>query len=164
MSKTIQSAEQPGLEDLIYDFCEDEIPWKGGKALFSWWNKARGEHDFPARQDFSPLIMVPFLPAIMLHDVGGQARTYGMRLVGTAITDVLEYDPTGKMLDEIPATATLRARYDWALEHKKPYMCLDVPARWANKDYKAYSTLVLPLGPPGGEVNMLIANLSFASR
>jgi hypothetical protein len=158
----MESVTAAGLQDLICDFGVDDIPWAGGKALFSWWNEARGANDFPARSDFSPLVMTPFLPTIMMHDVGGDARTYDLRLVGTAITDVLGYDPTGKKLDDLPATNLMRARFDWVLEKRKPYMCLGIPTRWANKDYKSYNTLVLPLGPAGGEVNILIANLSFA--
>jgi len=148
--------------DMISEFTEKEIPWAGGKALFSWWNAARGERKFPSRQDFSPVTMAPFLPTVVLHDVGGDARTYKFRLVGTSVADVLGFDPTGKLLDEIPATANMRERYNWVLEHKKPYMCTDLPTRWAEKDYKSYSTLVLPLGPSDEEVTKLIANLAFS--
>jgi len=148
-------------KNLVADFTEGDILWPGGRALYAWWDNARGERAFPKRQDFSPLTMVPFLPAIVLHDVGGNARTYTFRLVGTAVTEVLGFDPTGMGLDEIPSTATMRTRYDWVLEHKKPYMCTNLPTRWAKKDYKSYSTLVLPLGPSDDEVTMLIASLTF---
>jgi len=148
-------------ESFQHGFAEKDIPWAGGRALFAWWNEARGTRAFPNRRDFSPLVMVPFLPAIIMHDVGGSARTYSFRLVGTAITQVLGFDPTGKSLDEIPATANMRTRFDWVLENKEPYMCTDLPTRWAKKDYKKYSTLVLPLGPSDDEVTMLIANLTF---
>jgi len=150
-----------GLKDLIVDFTEKEIPWSGGRALFAWWNTARGQHKFPARDDFDPMKMARFLSTVVLHDVGGSARTYAFRLVGTSITELMGSDPTGKVLDDIAATDTLRSRYDWVLENKKPYMCLDLPIGWANKEYKTYSTLVLPLGETDGEVNMLIANLTF---
>jgi len=148
-------------ESFSKDFTESDIGWPGGRALFTWWDKARGKRAFPKRRDFSPSSMIPFLPAIIMFDVGGAGRPYTFRLVGTAITDVLDFDPTGMGLDEIPATANIRTRYDWVLEHKKPYMCTNLPTRWAKKDYKFYSTLVLPLGPSDDEVTMLIANANF---
>jgi len=153
----------PDFKDFTTDLTENDIPWAGGKALFSWWNGARGTRKFPARRDFAPMDMPSFLPTVVLTDVGGRLPTYPIRLVGTGIVKVMGYDPTGLMLGNLPATDTLRARYDWVLENKKPYMCINLPCKWAQKDFIKYSTLVLPLGPDDSEVTMLIASLVFGA-
>jgi len=148
--------------DLISDFSENDIPWKGGQKLFEWWNTARGKRQFPNRHDFSPTEMVPILSSIVLLDVIPEAPTYRFRLVGTLVTDVLGFDPTGKLLEEVPSTENLRERYDWIHQNKKPYLCTNIPTRWARKDFKAYSTLVLPLGPTDDEVTMIMGSLTFS--
>lgn len=151
-----------GVDSIITDLELKDIPWTGGRRLFDWWQKARGSRTYPSRAEFSPTIMGEYLPSMVLHDVGGDARSYDIRLAGTEIATVYGADPTGAPLDRVPKSENLRARYDWVLENRKPYICLNLPANWANKDYKDYSTLVMPLGPNEDTIDMLIAHVYFA--
>lgn len=141
-----------------------DIHWKDGKMLYDWWEDARGERPFPARREFSPSGMVGLLPSLQLIDVGGADRTYSVRLVGTKVTETLGFDPTGKKLDEIPNTAQVRLLYDWVVENKKPVLRKNVPITWANKDYKTFSTLVLPLGNEAEGVNMILLHFNFGTN
>lgn len=148
--------------DLISDFGLDDIHWEGGKALFAWWLQARGDKNFPSRADFKPTDFVEHLTTMQLHDVGeGDPTPYPVRLIGSKIVDVLGYDPTNLPLQEIAGGDVLKQRFDWLCETKQPYICKRLPIFWANKDYRQYSTLVLPLGPDGTTVDKLIANLHF---
>lgn len=148
--------------DLIADFDLEDIHWEGGRALYSWWLQARGDKIFPARADFEPTDFMEHLPTMQLHDVGeGDPTPFPVRLIGTKIVDVLGHDPTREPIQSVSGGDVLKERFDWLLENKKPYMCKRLPIFWANKDYQQYSTLVLPLGPDGNTVDMLIANLCF---
>ena len=105
-----------------------------------------------------------YLSSMVLHDVEPDDPVFRIRLAGTQIVDMLDRDPTGWIAGDLPNSDSLLARYRWAVAARAPYMCLDLPISWASKDYLAYSTLVLPLGPDDDTVAMLIANLSFRGR
>ncbi|MEX0298456.1 MAG: PAS domain-containing protein [Kordiimonas sp.] len=146
---------------LATNFELQDIRWPGGRELYEWWDSTRVDKPFPARRDFSPFELTSLLPAIQLIDVGDEERHYSVRLIGTAITEMLGFDPTGKPLDELPGTATVRKAYDWVVDNQKPIMRLNMPIKWADKDFMTFSALVLPLGPEGQEVNMLLLHFHF---
>lgn len=148
---------------LVTDFDVQDVRWPGGRELFTWWDKTKGERAFPARRDFSPLAVTPLLPTIQLIDVGDEQRVYSVRLVGTRITEIIGFDPTGKPLDDLPNTAAVRKAYDWVVDNQKPLMRLNMPVKWGNKDFMACSALILPLGPTGGSVNMLLLHFHFGT-
>lgn len=146
---------------LATDFGQQDIRWSGGRELYGWWDSTREGKPFPARRDFSPFALTSLLPAIQLIDVGGEKRPYSVRLIGTAVTEMLGFDPTGKPLDELPGTAPVRKAYDWVVDNQKPIMRLNMPIKWGDKDFMSCSALVLPLGPEGQDVNMLLLHFHF---
>lgn len=147
--------------EVLTSFDVDDIGWSDGQTLYNWWNSARKNRPFPARRDFSPANMTPLLPTIQLIDVGDETRHYSVRLVGTKITEVLGFDPTGTALDDIPNTAKVRTLYDWVVDNQKPAMKTNLPITWADKEYRTFSTIILPLGPEGQEVSMLLMHFYF---
>lgn len=154
--------ETPSYPDsLVKDFTAQDIHWPGGKKIFGWWNEARKERLFPARRDFSPLAVTSLLPAVQLVDVGGDKRPYSARLIGTRLTETIGFDPTGKNLDDLPGTAPVRVVYDWVVDNQKPVLRLNMPIRWGDKDFMVCSTLIVPLGPSGEEVTMLLLHFHF---
>lgn len=156
VSENIEKAEQS-----ITDFDHDNIPWAGGKTLYSWWQETRADRPYPNRKDFFPAAAAKLLPAIQLIDVGGPDRLYSVRLAGTAITEILGFDPTGIPLDELPNTETVRTVYDWVVDNKKPLLRLNTPIRWGDKDFISFSVLILPLGPDAEDVSMLLMHFHF---
>tara|TARA_R110002096_G_scaffold215734_1_gene403613 strand:- start:1572 stop:2063 length:492 start_codon:yes stop_codon:yes gene_type:complete len=146
---------------LVTDFTLQDIPWPGGREMFKWWDQARQKRLFPTRKDFSPLAVIPLLPAIQLIDVGGIKRPYSVRLIGTRITEIIGFDPTGKELDDLPSTELVRTVYDWVVDNKKPVMRLNMPIRWGAKEFMVCSVLILPLGAGGDEVTMLMLHFHF---
>ncbi len=146
---------------LATDFARRDIRWPGGRELYDWWDETREDKAFPARRDFSPFALASLLPAVQLIDVGGNKRHYSVRLIGTAVTEILGFDPTGKALDELPGTALVRKAYDWVVDNQKPLMRLNMPIKWGDKNFMSCSALVLPLGPEGQEVNMLLLHFHF---
>lgn len=152
-----------GVGGIITDFDEADISWPGGRKLYRWWREERGERLFPTRQSFSPVIMSKFLPSMALHYVGDKAGEYIMKLLGSEIVQNIGFDPTGKPLESLGNVDTIKARHDWVLENKKPYLCNDIPMTWVHKEYKTYSALTLPLGATDDAVDVLIANLHFHS-
>ncbi|GIX18230.1 MAG: hypothetical protein KatS3mg119_2416 [Rhodothalassiaceae bacterium] len=135
------------------------VPWEGGRLLHAWWFRARGAREMPARSDFEPRVMGRHLAGITLHDVLPEEPRFRVRLVGSDFVEVLGYDPTGMWVADLPGGAPLVERYRWMVANRRPYMALDLPLRWANRDYDSYSTLVMPLSSDGREIDMLIAHV-----
>ncbi len=153
-----------GLAALRPVTARTRVPWEGGRLLHGWWFRARGDRAMPARRDFSPRVMGRHLAGVGLYDVTwphADRPHFRVRLVGSGITDVLGRDPTGFSAGEVPNVSRLIERFRWAVRERRPYMCVDLPLAWANKDFRSYSTLVMPLSDDGRRVNMLIAHLHF---
>jgi len=77
----------------------DPIP-AGLEPLFRYWDKKRGARRMPRRADIEPIELRPFLPALMIVDVVGDARRYVYRLVGTQEVEARGRDPTGRAVGE----------------------------------------------------------------
>ncbi len=150
----------PGLAALVPVGEDTEIPWPGGRLLHRWWYHARRGRRMPSRCDFSPRIMGRHLGGMVLHDVeAGDEPDFRVRLAGGDLVEAMRLDPTGLVMREVPNSAPLVARYRWVVRERRPYLCLDLPLSWANKDYRSYSTLVMPLSDNDDEVDMLIAHV-----
>lgn len=149
------------MDSYTKDFTIADIHWSKGKELFSWWNTAREDRAFPNRSAFSPIQAPSLLSTMQLIDVGGKARSYTARLVGTGIAEVLGFDPTGKALNELPNTEKVRIAYDWVVDNRKPILRKDVPVKWGEKDFMVFSALIVPLGHKDDAVSMLMLHFNF---
>ncbi len=154
-------ANDPGLAALVPVDEETRIPWPGGRVLHRWWFDARGDRAMPARRDFSPRVMGRHLSGMVLHEVEEGNPVFRVRLAGNDLIEAMRRNPTGLAMHEIPNGGPLLERYRWAVRERRPYMCLDLPLAWANKDFRSYSTLVMPLSDDGRRVDMLIAHVHF---
>lgn len=159
----MELAGDPGVTAIREPASPEDIPWEGGRLLFRWWLETRGTRRFPSRAEFDPVILGGHLATVVLHDVeADEARPdFRIRLMGTELVAFTGFDPTGRRLDELPNTASIRARYEWLVETGRPYLALDIPLGWASKEYLSYSTLALPLGADDRRVDMIMAHLHF---
>ena len=159
----VEAISDPGIDAIRSPFALDDIPWEGGRILYRWWNTARGERAFPSRSDFDPATLKGHLATVVLHDVlhDRDPLDFRIRLAGTGMAEFLGFDPTGRSLAEVPNSAPIRARYEWLVWTKRPYLCLDIPLVWAGKEYLSYSTLALPLGDRDGQIEMIMSHLDF---
>lgn len=101
------------------------------------------------------------LGGMVLHDVEPGRTEFRIRLVGNDLVEVMRHNPSGLEMRKVPNSAPLIERYRWVVRERRPYMCLDLPLAWANKEYRSYSTLVMPLSDDGERVDMLIAHVHF---
>ena len=92
-----------------------------------------------------------------LVDVLDAPRRYRYRLVGTAVTDNLGYEMTGKFLDQLPESqmrAYLEQLYGKAVTQRAPVYERDQ----VNLDGRLWrsETIVLPLSSDGQAINLLM--------
>ncbi|WP_176758546.1 PAS domain-containing protein [Limimonas halophila] len=79
-----------------------DIPEARLSEFYRYWHARRcGTGEWPRRRDLDPADIPALLPNLMLVEVHGERYRY--RLVGTAVTDALGMDPTGRFMDDLPA-------------------------------------------------------------
>ena len=89
-------------------------------ALYDLWLDLKGEDEMPARKRFKPGAMKDYLPHLYIVDILEGGRDYRLRLIGTALTDLVGRDMTGSLISEVPETAWRRRVYDSVVEARAP--------------------------------------------
>src|SRR6185369_5611421 len=81
-------AEAPASEDL--------------RRLLAYWDRQRGDREFPGRGDIDPVDLRFMLDRIALTEVHGDPRRYRLRLVGGYWHRLLGFEATGLWLEDWP--------------------------------------------------------------
>jgi len=111
----------------------DDLPNNLLRDIYQYWLDMKGTRPMPSRADLNPADIVGLLPNISLIDVEDGGRRYKMRLIGTETVKAMEFDVTGKYLDEFPLLeGLLKKNYDWLVEEKRPYINFD-KLKWSKK-------------------------------
>lgn len=135
------------------NYCDDII------AFHKFWTTKCGNRAMPARHDFDPLDMVPFLPGIALIDVVEDARCFVYRLLGTREVAMRGRDSTGKGVAEgffASSAETALASYRDVIARRAPRF---EQRRFITPDGRIghEQTVILPLSNDGQAINMMIA-------
>ena len=132
--------------------------WDPGLArLFAYWEKKRGTRAFPARADIDPLDFAYLLGNIILVDIRYEPLRFRIRLFGSNLADRLNYDMTGRDLDEHPSAefrATIAQEWQKTVESRQiTHTMID---RWMDERRVRYESLRLPLSSDGRIIDMLL--------
>ncbi len=142
--------------NLVENFTIDDLPGPKLKAIYQYWLDKGGCDHIPTRADLSPTEMAKFLSHISLVDVEHETGRYKFRLIGTESVRAIGFDPTGKYLDEFDLLKQhLGPRYDWLVEHKRPYIVAD-KLKWSDKSFLDFFSIGLPLTTDGKNVDILM--------
>ena len=149
------------IGNLIDNFTVDDIPHDVLKDIFHYWQVMKDERAMPSRADLNPADIVSLLPHISLVDVEHETKRYKIRLVGTETVRALGADITGKYLDELPRIEQhLKARYDWLVEKKAPYLIYD-KLKWSQKSFLDFCSVGMPLSNNGRDVDIIMYGSCF---
>jgi hypothetical protein len=144
------------MSKFVADPSSEDLPTKDLRWLLAFWNELRGTRELPARADFTPADLVPYLPMLLLSDVEEDPQRFRMRLMGTGIVAATGVDLTGRYYDEVPGTEEAIRRHEWIVENRKPYFAYDLPLTWASRDFSSYMGLAMPLSVDGSRVDMIL--------
>ena len=131
--------------------------------LLEQWNEKRGTRRMPGRQDFDPTELGPHLGHLILIDVEHDPLRLRYRLIGTAITSLMQRDNTGRYYDEIYEPALLESIYEsfhWIFAHRAPLRSHG-EAFYPDKNFYTYEVINLPLSDDDDKVNMILGELIF---
>lgn len=145
----------------ITDLGPEDIPWQELRSCFELWLSKRDGRELPTRQEFTMHNLKRVLPFVTIFSVEHDPLRFTYSLVGTAITEMMGYDITGKAINDYPHLETSKNNIEWLVNNRKPYFIKDSPTIWAKKDYQNFSVLSLPLSDDGEVINKIITICHF---
>jgi len=129
--------------------------------LFRYWDRKRAGREMPSRADIRPEELGGLLGNLFMVDVlreGGVLRLR-YRLVGTALTAVMQQELTGKYIDEMPFLYRKFAMpaYREILRARRPtYKETNAFEGWLVIRYKR---LLLPLSSNGDDIDIVLGGI-----
>jgi hypothetical protein len=127
-------------------------------GLYRHWQAKCGSRPMPARADFLPEEMQPYLSHIFLIDVEPEPRRFRFRLLGTEIVTSYGVELTGKYTDAVEPSSyrtIIERHYGLAVERAAPVLHR---LRFVEHSGRTHDLmrLTLPLSDDGRRVNMLM--------
>lgn len=147
--------------DFIADPAIDQIPFDSLKKIYKIWQALQAEHTHVTRQHLTPMLLKEHLPFLALIDYEKDTARFKVRLIGTRYTEAIGFETTGTYIDELPNFGPLQDRFNWLIEHKKPYYAHLDEMSWAEKAYRDYGVIGCPLYDDNAEINMILFCVTF---
>ena len=125
-------------------------------SLLDYWNELRQERPFPTYQEILPENLLPWLGQINLLDVLDPID-FRYRVYGSKLVEVSHYELTGKLLSELTKQQqeVVWNSYCDTARTGHPLVTLVEPTE-PQREYIAFSRLILPLGDENGKVTALL--------
>ncbi|MBK8158087.1 MAG: PAS domain-containing protein [Rhodospirillaceae bacterium] len=127
-------------------------------AIYRYWGSKKRGRKLPRRADIDPAEMKPWLPGLVLVDIGNRPRSITYRVVGTAVCEHRGFDPTGRPVQEGlygNARDEVLENYRIAIDEKSIVFDYDVtPSRSGYG--REVGTLFLPLSSDDQTVDKIL--------
>jgi len=129
--------------------------------LYRYWDRKRGDRAMPSRLDILPEELGGLLGNLFMVDVvrDGDEPRFRYRLVGTALTAIMDQELTGKFIDQMPFLYRKFAlpAYREILRAGRPtYKETNAFEGWLVIRYKR---LLLPLSSDGEQVDIVLGGI-----
>jgi hypothetical protein len=132
-------------------------------VLLDIWRSKRQGRPMPARADLSPFDLKAHLGNLILVDVEPDPIRFRYRLVGTAITTIVNRDATGCYFEDLYSgrlLETIMGVNSWVVRERAPLRIFSRTGHYRNEIYN-YDGVLLPLSADGETVNMVLGALLF---
>ena len=156
-----QNSTDP-LDAMVKIGSAEELDNPAFRKLYDLWEEKRAHRNMPSREDFNPNEFPELLPFVAMADIENEPTRMRLRLIGTAVTEMLGYEATGQYMDVMPDMGARLARAYWIIENKQPILVNDMPLTNPRKGFTTHSTLILPLSEDENRVNILMSIFSFS--
>lgn len=135
------------------------------RLLAALWDEKRAGHIAPDRADFSPFVLRPYLPRVLIYEVVQEAerRRFRIRLYGTLISQYSGRDPTGKFVDEImteQAYADFNRGLSWTTDNAKPLRAAG-SYYFVDRSFVRFESITLPLTIGRGDEIEQLLNITY---
>lgn len=130
------------------------------RTIVTLWEETRAGRVAPERADFSPFVLRPYLPRILIYEIvrAETVRRFRIRLYGTLISQYSGRDATGKFVDEV-MTERAYADFDrglsWAADNARPLRAAG-SYYFVDRSFVTFESVTLPLTAGGTEIEQLL--------
>src|SRR5690606_20264618 len=119
------------------------------RLLAALWGEKRAGRIAPDRADFSPFVLRPYLPRVLIYEIvdDNGTRRFRIRLYGTLVSQYSGRDPTGKFVDEImtkQAYADFNSGLSWATDNAKPLRAAGT-YYFVDRSFVQFESITLPV-------------------
>ncbi len=133
--------------------------------LAAFWEEKRAGRIAPDRADFSPFVLRPYLPRILIYEVvrGETGKRFRIRLYGTLISQYSGRDPTGKFVDEImtpQAYADFNRGLSWTADEAKPLRAAG-SYYFVDRSFVQFESITMPLTVDGSNQVEQLLNVTY---
>lgn len=130
------------------------------RHLLALWEEKRGDRALPDRTDFSPFILKPYLPRVLIYQVVGEppARRFRFRLYGTLVTQYSGRNPTGRYVDESmssEAYADFDRALSWVCDEARPLRATGT-YYFVDRSFVHFESISMPITVAGEMVEQVI--------
>lgn len=128
------------------------------RQAFDYWLAKAPPGLLPGRQHIDPQELKSILPNLFLVDVGpaDTSPRFRVRLIGTALTEIIGHDLTGLYVDTADIRAPAIARMIRLAETRQPYYVADHIST-PRREHIVLHRLAMPLAADGRNVDMIFA-------
>lgn len=158
----IPSGSQSGTpKGHVYgDLDLQQFPEGPFRDFYAYWLDLKANTQVPENEAFDILELPHLVQDISLVERCGDRLL--IRYSGANFTDETGQDLTGLYMDELPNFASMLERARLCLKTREPYVVMDHPVTWTSRDYKKYSTLVVPLTNAERKVVRLVYIMTYS--
>lgn len=135
--------------------------------FLTYWQDKKGDRLFPARADIVPREIQPWLPMISMYDVPAPGDAFRIRLIGTALNDLLG----GGDLRAKPVSALPPLVHERKLHSLNTVMQMRAPLRTIvgktvipGQDFQSLEACYAPLSSNGSDIDVIIALMQLGAR
>lgn len=129
------------------------------KELYALWDELRGNAPMPSKNDFKPERMRAYLPNLYIVDIIDGGADYRLRLIGTALTQMVGRDMTGCLLSEVPETRWRAQVYDLVIREKAPVAYLSRLGRLGGPEVTTENIVLPAVGMDGAFSELICASV-----
>jgi hypothetical protein len=133
------------------------------RQLYDYWLEKRGDRAMPARADLDPIDIRFVIGDVILVDVvDDKPPRFRIRVHGTNLSELTNFDLTGKMLDEMPVPEfrDLSTRsFRKVVRSAEPLQVL--AERVLDGRLQRYEAIILPLSGDGKQVDRLMVGMIY---
>lgn len=134
--------------------------------LLQHWEQSRGGKEMPTRADLLPITLPRVLPWLVMLDVIDGGAEFSFRLCGTAIADILGFEPRGDTLSVLPEELcermTVTCRY--CVETRVPLRGVSSKSSMPGQDFQGTEICCLPVSNDGETVDIVIMAAMLPNR
>ena len=138
----------------------EQFPDGPFRDLYQYWLGLKANSQIPEDEAFDILDLPHLVQDISLVEPRDD-RLY-VRYSGTNFTEETGRDLTGLYMDELENFTGMEDRAKRCLKNGEPFVVMDHPVTWTSRDFKKYSTLVVPLTNAAGKVMRLVYIMTYS--